>query len=576
MIRPGRVSSVLRLLLPAVWLVACAAPVAAKSYSAERFEVNARLLSDRSLTIEERITFRFEGGDYTYVFREIPRDRTDGVRDLQAEMDGVPFRTGAGPGSIELKEGRSVRVTWRFAPTTGRHTFTLRYRLAGVVTQEGAENVLAWRVLPRTHEYRIDQARAIVALPPGASLVGRPSVRPAEVQVSVDHAPDGPIAERIVAGANDLAEDDSITLKLRLSPAGFTSTLPNWQRDALERSRRGPWLLVVAAAVLVLGLTWLASFSSAWRRSDDRVHARSARAAVPPQPPLPVAIGTRLAGASAGGPPFAATMVDLANRGVIGIAEAVGRRRFRGRRFVARLLGEPPGLRAHEGAWIDLAFGRAGTHRSTEVPLERLQRQFARGRNAFTLAVDEEIRQAGLVDPERVSARRSMVRAAVVTAVLGLAGAGVAIVLVSRFGGWAALIPGSLAVIATAYAIAAGSFSIFTREGERLAQGWKAYFAEVRRIAKAKEPEPAWRSAELLAYAVAAGVGAAWVRKVAGAPGHGTPPGWFHAAASVDDERHASFVAFLGTHANTSSAGAGASAGGGGGSAAGGGASGAG
>jgi len=572
------VSSVLRLVLPAVWLVACAVPVAAKSYSADRFDVTAWLLSDRSLTIEERITFRFEGGDYTYVFREIPQGRTDGVRDLEAEMDGVPFRTGAGPGSIELKEGRSVRVTWRFAPTSGRHTFTLRYRLAGAITQEDEENVLAWRLLPSTHAYRIDQAHAVAALPPGASLMGRPSVRPAEGHVSVDYAPDGQAAERIVTSANDLGPDDSITLKLRLSPAGFTSTLPIWQREALERSRRGPWLLAVAAAVLVLGLSWLASFSSAWRRSDVRVHARSARAAAPPQPPLPVAIATRLAGASAGGPPFAATMVDLANRGVIGISEAAGRRRLQGRRFVARLLRELPALRGHERAWIDVAFGRAGTHRSAEVPLERLQRQFARGRNAFTLGVDEEMRQVGLVDPERVAARGSLVRAAVLTVVLALAGTGVAIVLVSRFGGWAALIPGSLAVVATVYAIAAGSFSILTREGERLAQGWKAYFAEVRRIAKAKEPEPAWRSAELLAYAVAAGVGASWVRKVAGAPGHGTPPGWFHAAARVEDERNASFVAFLGTHASTSSAGAGASAGGGGGSggAAGGGASGAG
>ena len=99
--------------------------------------------------------------------------------------------------------------------------------------------------------------------------MGRPSVRPAEGHVSVDYAPDGQSAERIVTSANDLGPDDSITLKLRLSPAGFTSTLPIWQREALERSRRGPWLLAVAAAVLVLGLSWLASFSSAWRRSDD-------------------------------------------------------------------------------------------------------------------------------------------------------------------------------------------------------------------------------------------------------------------------------------------------------------------
>ena len=111
--RPGRPPSLLSLLLAAVSLAAFAA---AKSYSVERFEVNARLLSDRSLIIEERITFRFEGGDYTYVFREIPQDRTDGVSDLQAGMDGVPFRTGAGPGSIELKEGRSVRVTCQYLP----------------------------------------------------------------------------------------------------------------------------------------------------------------------------------------------------------------------------------------------------------------------------------------------------------------------------------------------------------------------------------------------------------------------------------------------------------------------------
>ena len=258
-----------------MWLAAFAAPVAAKSYSADRFDVTARILPDRSLTVEERIVFRFEDGDYTYVFREIPQDRTDGLRDLQAEMDGVPFRPGAGPGSIELKHGRSVRVTWRFAPTSGTHTFTLRYRLAGVITSDAGENVLAWQVLPREHEYRISQARATVQLPPHGRLIGPPSTRPAETEVSVE---DGQPAQRVVASATGLGKDDSIRLKLRLGPEGFSGTLPIWQRDALERSRRGPWLLVVAAAVLVLGLTWLASFSSAWRQSDDRVHTTSSRA----------------------------------------------------------------------------------------------------------------------------------------------------------------------------------------------------------------------------------------------------------------------------------------------------------
>ncbi len=561
----------------AVSLAAFAVPVAAKSYSADRFDVTARLLPDRSLTVEERLVFRFEGGDYTYVFREIPKNRTDGVRDVEAGMDGVPFRVGDGPGSIELKEGRSVRVTWRFAPTSGIHIFTLRYRMAGVLTLDGVENVLAWRVLPGKHEYRIGYARAVVQLPPGVRLVGPPTVRPAEAEVSVRYAPDGQTPQQIVAGGQSLGRDDAIGLKVRLSPEGFASTLPIWQRDVLERSRRGPWLLVVAAAVLVLGVSWLAAFWSAWRRSSDHVHTMPSRRAVPPHPQLPVAIASRLAGAASGGPPYAATMVDLAGRGVVAIEEPSARRRLRGRQFVARLLQQPPGLRPHEAAWLDVAFGSAGTHRSPDVPLYRLQRQFARRRNAFRPAVDDEMRQAGLIDPERVHARKSLARAAIVTAVLALAGAGVAIVLVSRFGGWAAVIPVSLALVAAANAIAAGSFSIFTREGERLAQEWKAYFADVRRVAKAKEPEPAWNRSDLLAYAVAAGVGAAWARRTAGAPGQFAPPAWFHSAAGAGEDRNVSFVAFLGSHASASPAGAGASAeGGGGGGAAGGGSSGAG
>jgi hypothetical protein len=138
--------------LAAVSLAAFAAPGAARSYSADRFDVTARLLTDRSLSVEERIVFRFEGGDYSYVFREIPQDRTDGVRDVDAAMDGLPFLVGDGQGSIEVKGGRSVRVTWRFAPTSGTHVFTLRYRMAGVLTLDGAENVLAWRVFPHKHE----------------------------------------------------------------------------------------------------------------------------------------------------------------------------------------------------------------------------------------------------------------------------------------------------------------------------------------------------------------------------------------------------------------------------------------
>ena len=318
MIRPGRVSSVLRLVLPAVWLVACAVPVAAKSYSADRFDVTARLLSDRSLTIEERITFRFEGGDYTYVFREIPQDRTDGVRDLQAEMDGVPFRTGAGPGSIELKQGRSVRVTWRFAPTSGRHTFTLRYRLAGVITQEAEENVLAWRVLPRTHEYRIGQARcdrgAAARCEPRGAALGKAGGGPRQCRLRTGRR----AAERIVASANEAWEDDSISAEAPpvacrihehppdLATRGTRTVAPRAVAAGRRRRRarsRPQLARVVFERVAPIGRPRAREVGARGRAATAAAAGGNCERGSPARP--------------AGGPPFAATMVDLANRGVI-------------------------------------------------------------------------------------------------------------------------------------------------------------------------------------------------------------------------------------------------------------------
>src|SRR3954451_2220835 len=132
---PSRTRTAAALVGLAIALLGIPSAAAAKSYAAERFDIAARVLPDRSLTIEERIVFKFDG-DYTYVFREIPKDRTDGLRDLQAEMDGVRFPEGTGAGSLEVQDGRAVRVTWHFMAATGSHAFTLRYRLRGVVTQE--------------------------------------------------------------------------------------------------------------------------------------------------------------------------------------------------------------------------------------------------------------------------------------------------------------------------------------------------------------------------------------------------------------------------------------------------------
>ena len=325
-------------------------------------------------------------------------------------------------------------------------------------------------------------------LPPSTRLVERPVVTPESARVSVDSIGEGkPFAERMTIGARGLGENRSIRLDLRLAGGTLASSLPAWQRAADERGRRGPWLLFPAGAILLLGLAWLAASASAWRRSTTLPSPSGAPDTSPPDPGLPIAFASSLAAGRAHTmPAAAATMIDFAARGLITIDEAPRRLRVGRRRFVVRLVNEPPGLRPHESAWLDVAFGTP-TSRAREAALDSIQRRFARTRNAFGRTVQDDLLHAGLVDPDRLSARRSLVRAALVTMLFTVAGAGVALLISATFGAWTAVIPVSFGLVALAFALTAGRFSVFSHEGERLARGWKTYFAGLRRAARTKD-----------------------------------------------------------------------------------------
>ncbi|RPJ39636.1 MAG: DUF2207 domain-containing protein, partial [Chloroflexi bacterium] len=53
-------------------VLAASPALAAKDYSAEQYDVVVQVQTDGSLLVTETIRFRFEGGPFTYVFRELP------------------------------------------------------------------------------------------------------------------------------------------------------------------------------------------------------------------------------------------------------------------------------------------------------------------------------------------------------------------------------------------------------------------------------------------------------------------------------------------------------------------------
>ena len=112
---------------------------AGKSYSADRYDVDLAIQNDGSLLVTETLVFRFVGGPFRYVFRELVLDESDGVADIQASMDGAALPTGKNAGQVEIGGGNPTKVTWHFGPVSdSTHTFVLKYR-----AQQGRDERLA-------------------------------------------------------------------------------------------------------------------------------------------------------------------------------------------------------------------------------------------------------------------------------------------------------------------------------------------------------------------------------------------------------------------------------------------------
>lgn len=91
--------SVIFVILLLVSLLAASPALAAKSYYAERFDVQIDIQENGSALITETVEFHFSGDPFTFAFREISAAETDGITFIDASMDGVPMSPGTQAGA---------------------------------------------------------------------------------------------------------------------------------------------------------------------------------------------------------------------------------------------------------------------------------------------------------------------------------------------------------------------------------------------------------------------------------------------------------------------------------------------
>ena len=500
--------------------------------SADRVEVRLVIASDGSVGVTETTVFRFAGGPFTSVTRQLSTSNTDGIVDVAAAVDGVPYPVGRQAGHVRIEHENGVTVTWRLLPLSDTsRTLTLTYRVRGAVRREAAADVVSWRALPIKRSYEARAVTVVTSWPAGAALTAIRQVSNGKARVSGDGR------RATIVASEALAPGIGLDFTLAFAPLSLAREMAAWQLRQERGRAAAPSIAMGAGAILLAGFAWLLVFSIGHRR--EAPPGGDAAPRTTPPDGLSVALAAALMGPGAGADwsQALATLVDLAARGMVRIDEEPGRTWHGSREYVIRLVGRPSGLRAHEAGLLDLLFmSKDGPVAS--VKLSAAGRAAQTRLKVFKLPVSEELVAAGLVSPDRAHTREALVRWGLLLVVLAATGFIGAALLIRFYGGWPLLVPGAVMLIAVTILIVASRFSVMSAAGQSRALPWRSFFAFVRGVARGHKSiaDPAW-FATYLPFAVARGVGHQWVRTFEKAARVTGPPSWFTPAPAPPGSR---------------------------------------
>ena len=532
--------------------------LAAKDYHAISFDVWADIEKDGSLVVTETINFRFDGGPFTYVFREISRNGTDNIAIMDASMDGIPFPSGTNAGQVEIINGNPLKVTWHFAPTSdSSHEFVLRYRVLGAI-RAGNADTLIWRAIPETHDYSIAQSSISITYPVGVHPLKAPSL---------DHLFDAvPLDNGYRLTTVKLDADVSAVLTIQFISGSLASQPPAWQalQDQKNRQIRMalPYGLGTATLIGFLGLLLVVLMGRSFHRETTNYSDVAQNFSTPPRPLSP-ALAARLIGSSTF---FLGTLFDLAQRGVLLIEE--GPKKWGSRTFIVIRKSIDEQLQPYEQVFIGALFRKA---KNDQVPLTSISSLAYN--TSFTKLLDRELADAGWRDSQRSLRRQKFLVAS------GLAlSLGAAILLAGLLLGGFSLVTNSLAVIIGAVLIGIGAaasimglvglmvaalVSTLSEQGRQQALVWKSFAGYLRNITRGRETTTSPDTFErYLSYAASFGIATEWVKYFQKLPGIPVPE-WFQGLqSSVEDGSFVALMSAITAADSSASAASGAGAGG--------------
>lgn len=545
----ARPTSPRRLLVPALLLLLLGltslvgAPAAsaqtAKSVVWDRYDVTLDLRNDGSYHVAERQQIDFRGGPFTGGFANIPLQHMDALRGVvvrEVTPNGVQDDTfvdwsafkGA-PGTYSATQSQSqVTVRYGFTPTTNQQrTFLLEYDVFGAlrVYANPPNQQIWWTAISGdvTNVAPVQTATMTINVPTAITDLTKVVLSGPGSNTPAAHTADG---KTWTWQATNLTAGQSLEVRLIFPPIVQASP-PSWQaRDDAQRQKdqqNSQRKALYNAIFLGIGLLALvgggAGLYGLWysRGRDPHTGVVADFLPAPPDDLPPGAAGTLL-DERADQSDVTATLVDLANRGVLKMEETQEPSVLGfggGRDFQLTLLKDEPAVTDFERELLRSLFG------SSLKPNQSVKLSGVRSRFTAATPKIKELLYAELVkrgyfprSPEATRSswrRRGIILLGVVIALAVFAGS-----VISNTAPLAWFLVGVLVIIALGIVYLSSAMPQKTGAGAEAAAKWRAfrkYLSDIEKYEHVAESHQIFD--KYLPYAIAFGLEHSWVAKFA-------------------------------------------------------------
>lgn len=513
-------------------LVVLASPALAqdsRSLYWERWDTDATINTDGSVTITETQEIVFSGGPFRFGTRNIPTDRLSTIRDIQMTADGQPLTGRSGgenPGTFVVTESSGeIRIKWFLpeAASDSRHVYTITYTVDDALRYYDGGDQFWWKAVGPDRSFDVVSAKALVHVPAPAVITNYDNYGVRGTAQLVDD-------QNVTFEAQEkMAPGEEFEIRVQFTHGVVAGAPAPWQAaadaEAAQKERQAAYdtnvrplvdlgMLALSILLLIGGplLVYLLWYT---KGRDKPVALPTDYLAEPPDPNLPAGMAGTLVDEDADMEDIIATLVDLAHRGVLTITE------LKGGDFTYKKVGSTENLRKYEKTLVGAVFGQGD-----ERDLSDLKNKFYTVIPKLKKQLYEATVQEGFFNTSPDVVRNSYAGLGIALLVLAAIVGFCIIPFLASFTGLALLPAIGLGATAIAFIIVAHYMPRKTDKGAEASARWlafKRYLHEIEKYTNLEESKSIFET--YLPYAIAFGIDRSWINKFTrvDAP---VPPWW--------------------------------------------------